>query len=164
MGMMNNETKIPETTMDHLKEVAEMDFEKIQKSELTYDEAVTEFKKCNRFVCKILLGLLVTPEEEKMLNMEYAKELKKLVDKANEKPEPEEKKSEKDFDYYVNKCANRCLSFALRTDGDDEIVATMTFAYASALVDIGILTDETEDIKRFGSAVMEKMMIASLLK
>ena len=164
MGMKNNETKIPETTIGYLKKIAEMDFEKIQKSELTYDEAVTEFKKCNRFVCKILLGLLVTPEEEKMLNMEYAKELKKLVDKANESSKPEEKKLDKDFDYYVNKCANRCLSFTLRNGGDDETAATMTFAYASALVDAGILEDEKEDIKRFGSAVMEKMMIAALLK
>ena len=98
MGMMNNETKIPETTMDHLKEVAEMDFEKIQKSDLTYDEAVTEFKKCNRFICKNLLGWLFSPEEEEKLNMDYAKELKNLVYKANEKPEQEEKKSENDFD------------------------------------------------------------------
>ena len=163
MGM-NNETKNPETGNDYLKKVAEMDFEKIQKSELTYDEAVTEFKKCNRFICKNLLGWLFSPEEEEKLNMEYAKELKKLVDKANESSKPEKKESDKDFDYYVNKCANRCLSFALRTGGDDETVAAMTFAYASALVDIGILEDEKEDIKRFGSAVMEKMMIASLLK
>ena len=53
MGM--NETKIPETGKDYLKEVAEMDFEKIQKGELTYDEAIAEFKKCNKFVCKMLM-------------------------------------------------------------------------------------------------------------
>ena len=40
MNMKNNETKIPETGNDYLKEVAEMDFEKIQKGQLTYDEAV----------------------------------------------------------------------------------------------------------------------------
>ena len=141
-----------------------MDFEKIQKGELTYDEAIAEFKKCNKFVCKMLMGWLIIPEEEEMLTMKYAEELKKLLDKANKKSEPEEKKSENNFDYYTSKCANRCLSFILRNGGDDETAATMTFAYASALVDVGILKDEKEDIKRFGSAVMGKMMIAALLK
>lgn len=162
MGM-NNETKNPETTMDHLKEVVAMDFEKIQKSELTYDEAVTEFKKCNHFICKNLLGWLITPEEETMLNMEYAKELKKLVDKANEKPEPEEEKMEKNFDYYVDKCANRCLSFILQT-GDERTATAMAAAYTLALVDAGIFEGKEENKERFGDAVTEKMMIISGLK
>lgn len=162
MGM-NNETKIPETVKDYLKEVVEMDFEKIQKCEITYDEAVTEFKKCNHFVCKILLGWLITPEEETMLSMKYAKELKKLVDKANEKSEPEKKESDKDFDYYVNKCANRCLSFILQT-GDERTASAMAAAYALALVDVGIFEGKEENKERFGDAVTEKMMIISGLK
>ena len=56
-----------------LNEIVEMDFERIQKGKLTYDEAIAEFKKCNRFVCKFYLGWLVTPEEETMLNMKMHK-------------------------------------------------------------------------------------------
>lgn len=162
MGM-NNETKNPETGNDYLKKVAEMDFEKIQKSELTYDEAVTEFKKCNRFICKEFIGWLFSPEEEEKLNMEYAKELKKLVDKANEKPEPEKKESDKNFDYYTSKCANRCLSFILQT-GDERTATAMAAAYALALVDAGIFEGKEENKERFGDAVIEKMMIISGLK
>ena len=155
---MNNETKIPETAIDYLKEVAEMDFEKIQKSELTYDEAVTEFKKCNRFVCKNLLGWLITPEEETMLNMEYAKELKKLVDKANEKPESEEGKREKDFDYYTSKCAIKSLIFMTNHGGDSRFGAAIATGYTSALVDAGIIKTK-EDRGRFTDVVIEKMGI-----
>ena len=161
MGM--NETKIPETGKDYLKEVAEMDFEKIQKGELTYDEAIAEFKKCNKFVCKMLMGWMITPEEETMLNMKYAEELQKLLDKANKKPEPEEKESDKDFDYYTSKCANRCLSFILQT-GNERIAAAMAAAYALALVDAGIFEGKEENKERFGDAVTEKMMIISGLK
>lgn len=157
MGM-NNETKIPETGNDYLKKVVAMDFEKIQKSELTYDEAVTEFKKCNRFICKNLLGWLITPEEETMLNMEYAKELKKLVDKANEKPEPEEKKSEKDFDYYTSKCAIKSLIFMTNHGGDSRFGAAIATGYTSALVDAGIIKTK-EDRGRFTDVVIEKMGI-----
>lgn len=63
-----------------LNEIVEMDFERIQKGELTYDEAIAEFKKCNGFVCKIIFGWLITPKEEELLNMKYAEELKKLLD------------------------------------------------------------------------------------
>ena len=165
MGM-NNETKNPETGNDYLKKVAEMDFEKIQKSELTYDEAVTEFKKCNRFICKNLLGWLFSPEEETMLNMEYAKELKKLVDKANEKPEPEEtskRKAKVELDFYIRQCATKSLSFMMKL-GSKKLASAMVAGYASALVDVGVIEDTKEDRENFINAVMEKMLILSLLK
>lgn len=165
MGM-NNEAKIPETGKDYLKEVAEMDFEKIQKGELTYDEAVTSFKKCNHLVCKILLGLLVTPEEEELLNMKYAEELKKLVDKANEKTEPEEtskRKAKVELDFYIRQCATKSLSFMMKL-GSKKLAAAMVSGYASALVDVGVIEDTKEDKENFINAVMEKMLILSLLK
>ena len=156
MGM--NETKIPEAKKDYLKEVAEMDFKKIQKGELTYDEAVTSFKKCNHLVCKILLGWMITLEEDEMLNMKYAEELKKLLDKAKEKPEPEEKKSDKDFDYYSTKCAIKSLGFMTIHGGDRRLGAAMAAGYTSALADAGIIKTK-EDRGRFTDVVIEKMEI-----
>ena len=141
---------------ESLNEVVEMDFEKIQKGEMTYDEAITEFKKCNHFICKNLLGWLITPEEETMLNMKYAEELKKMVDKANEKSEPV-----KDLDYYVNKCASICLPFILQT-GNGKMSAAAEVAYVTAFVDAGVLVKE--DNKRFVDAVTERMMVISGLK
>lgn len=139
-----------------LNEIVEMDFERIQKGELTYDEAIAEFKKCNGFVCKIIFGWLITPKEEELLNMKYAEELKKLLDKANE-----DSKTVKDLDYYVDKCASICLPFTLQT-GNGKMSAAVETAYVTALVDAGVL--EKEDNKRFVDAVTKRMMVISGLK
>lgn len=158
MNMKNNETKIPETGNDYLKEVAEMDFEKIQKGELTYDEAVTEFKKCNRFICKNLLSWLITPEEETMLNMKYAEELKKLLDKVKEDSKPEEApKGEAgvELDFYINQCAVKSLAF-MAVQGDGRLAVAMASGYTAALIDAGILKDAKEAQREFVNAVAKK--------
>ena len=154
---MNNEAKIPETENDYLKEVAEMDFERIQKGKLTYDEAIAEFKKCNRFVCKFYLGWLITPEEETMLNMKYAEELKKLLDKANEDSKTEEApkgEAEVELNFYINQCAAISLSFmAVQEDG--KLAAALAAGYTAALVDAKIIKT-SKDREKFTDAVIKK--------
>lgn len=140
-----------------LNEAVEMDFERIQKGELTYDEAVTEFKKCNGFVCKVYLSWLVTPEEETMLNMKYAEELKKLLDKANEDSKTEETpkgEAEVELNFYINQCAAISLSFmAVQEDG--KLAAAMAAGYTAALVDAKIIKTN-KDREKFTDAVIKK--------
>jgi len=88
--------------------------------------------------------------------MDKQEELKKMMDKVNEKSDPE-----KDLDYYIDKCASRCLSFFLQT-GNEEIATAMAVAYTIALVDAGLF--ENEDGEKFGDAVTERMMVISGLK
>lgn len=153
--------EIPETETDYLNEVFEMDFEKIQKGELTYDEAIAEFKRCNKFVCKMLMGWLITPEEEETLNMKYAEELKKRLDKAKEESEPEEKveeapkgTAEVELDFYINQCAAISLSFmAVQEDG--KLAAAMAAGYTAALVDAKIIKT-SKDREKFTDAVIKK--------
>lgn len=154
---MNNEAKIPETENDYLKEVAEMDFERIQKGKLTYDEAIAEFKKCNRFVCKFYLGWLITPEEETMLNMKYAEELKKLLDKANEDSKTEEApkgEAEVELNFYINQCAAISLSF-MTVQEDGKLAAALAAGYTAALVDAKIIKT-SKDREKFTDAVIKK--------
>ena len=141
-----------------LNEIVEMDFEMIQKGELTYDEAIAEFKKCNGFVCKIIFGWLITPKEEELLNMKYAEELKKLLDKAKEDSKPEEApkgEAEVDeLDFYINQCAAISLSFmAVQEDG--KLAAAMAAGYTAALVDAKIIKT-SKDREKFTDAVIKK--------
>lgn len=140
-----------------LNEIVEMDFERIQKGELTYDEAIAEFKKCNGFVCKIIFGWLITPEEETMLNMKYAEELKKLLDKAKEDSKPEEApkgEAEVELGFYVNQCAAISLSFmAVQEDG--KLAAALAAGYTAALVDAKIIKT-SKDREKFTDAVIKK--------
>lgn len=157
MGM-NNEAKIPETQKDYLKEVVEEDFEKIQKGELTYDEAVTSFKKCNRLICKTIFGWLITPKEEELLNMKYAEKLKKLLDKASEDSKPEEApkgEAEVELDFYINQCAVKSLAFMV-VHGDEKLAAAMASGYTAALIDAGILKNTKEAQREFVNAVAQK--------
>lgn len=144
---------------EFLNEIVEMDFERIQKGELTYDEAIAEFKKCNGFVCKIIFGWLITPKEEELLNMKYAEELKKLLDKAKEDSKPEEApkgEAEVDeLDFYINQCAAISLSFmAVQEDG--KLAAALAAGYTAALIDAGILKDAKEAQREFVNAVAKK--------
>ena len=140
-----------------LNEIVEMDFEMIQKGELTYDEAIAEFKKCNGFVCKIIFGWLITPKEEELLNMKYAEELKKLLDKANEDSKTEEAskgETEVELNFYINQCAAISLSFmAVQEDG--KFAAAMAAGYTAALVDAKIIKT-SKDREKFTDAVIKK--------
>jgi hypothetical protein len=141
-----------------LNEIVEMDFEMIQKGELTYDEAIAEFKKCNGFVCKIIFGWLITPKEEELLNMKYAEELKKLLDKANEDSKTEETpkgEAEVELDFYINQCAVKSLAF-MAVQGDGRLAAAMASGYTAALIDAGILKDAKEAQREFVNAVAKK--------
>lgn len=140
-----------------LNEIVEMDFEMIQKGELTYDEAIAEFKKCNGFVCKIIFGWLITPKKEELLNMKYAEELKKLLDKANEDSKTEEAskgETEVELNFYINQCAAISLSFmAVQEDG--KFAAAMAAGYTAALVDAKIIKT-SKDREKFTDAVIKK--------
>ena len=140
-----------------LNEIVEMDFERIQKGELTYDEAIAEFKKCNGFVCKIIFGWLITPKEEELLNMKYAEELKKLLDKANEDSKTEETpkgETEVELNFYINQCAAISLSF-MTVQEDRKLAAAMAAGYTAALVDAKIIKT-SKDREKFTDAVIKK--------
>lgn len=140
-----------------LNEIVEMDFEMIQKGELTYDEAIAEFKKCNGFVCKIIFGWLITPKEEELLNMKYAEELKKLLDKAKEDSKPEEApkgEAEVELNFYINQCAAISLSF-MTVQEDGKLAAALAAGYTAALVDAKIIKT-SKDREKFTDAVIKK--------
>ena len=146
-----------------IEEQAEMDFQSIQKSKLTYDEAVACFEKNIRFVCKMILGEMIDEETEEAMVDDFANTLQEKLIKAKEDSKPEgmpEGDAKVDLDFYINQCAAKSLRFMMNHGG--KLSAAMASGYTAALVDAGILENTKEAKEDFSSAVIKRTKLLAI--